>query len=72
MSTHYCVRRIRLYSGPMRSVRLDLRVTPQEREQLAELAQLEGVSMSDVVRMLFKRAHADRVRLLHEAPRPRM
>ncbi|MGH7437413.1 MAG: hypothetical protein ACRENE_17180 [Polyangiaceae bacterium] len=44
----------------MRSVRLDIRVTPEERRLFAELASADGVSVSDVMRLLARREHAAR------------
>ena len=36
-----------------------MRIAASEREMLRELAERDGISSSDVVRLLIRRAHAD-------------
>jgi hypothetical protein len=48
--------------------RIGLRVTPSEAKMLAELAEETGLSMSDVVRQLVRREHAEK---FEQAPRPK-
>jgi uncharacterized protein (DUF1778 family) len=43
-----------------RTERLGLRIAPDELEMVNDLADADGVSASDVVRILVRRAHAER------------
>lgn len=43
-----------------RSERVTARLTPTERQMLAELAEADGIDIPDVLRMLIRRAHAER------------
>jgi hypothetical protein len=43
-----------------RTERLGLRIAPEELEMVNDLADADGVSASDVVRILVRRAHAER------------
>ena len=36
---------------------ITFRATPEEKKQLEQLAEIDGVSSSDAVRMLIRRAH---------------
>ena len=39
-----------------------LKLTPTEKRQLIELADLDGINMSAEVRMLIKRSHSQRIK----------
>lgn len=43
-----------------REKRINVRVSEQEAEMLADLAEAEGVSQSDYLRLHIRRAHAER------------
>jgi hypothetical protein len=45
----------------LRTFTFRVRVAPSDREKLRELALLDGIDPSSVVRMLVSRAHAERV-----------
>lgn len=47
---------------PTRDATLTVRVSAEERRMLEQLADEAGVSSSDIVRMLVRRAFADRAR----------
>ena len=42
-----------------REKRINIRVSEQEAQMLAELAEREGVSQSDYLRLYIRRAHAE-------------
>ena len=48
--------------------RLGLRVTRSEAKMLAELSEVTGLSMSDVVRLAIRREHSER---FAAAPKPK-
>ena len=43
---------------PMKTERFELRLTPLERDQLKTLAERRGISMSDLVASMIRRAAA--------------
>lgn len=43
-----------------REKRINIRVSEQEAEMLGELAEAEGLSQSDFLRLYIRRAHAER------------
>jgi hypothetical protein len=48
-----------LIFGHMKSTRLDVRVEPEQRRELAELAAATGLSSADVVRLAVRRMLAN-------------
>ena len=51
----------RLYMAPeLKTERFMIRMDPEERRMLTELADLDGLSEATVVRQLIRRAHAER------------
>jgi hypothetical protein len=51
-----------------RDYMLRVRMSEDERAMLTELADAEGLTASDAVRQLIRRAHADRGPVLSEQP----
>jgi hypothetical protein len=43
-----------------RTQRLDLRMSPDEMSMLEELAEITGVTASDIVRMLIRKEHQEK------------
>ena len=54
-----------------RTERVEFRFTTSEVARLRELAEADGISSSDVVRMLIRRTHAERFGAPAAQPSPR-
>lgn len=53
-----------------RSERITVRVAPTERQMLDELAEADGLDLSDVIRLLTRKAYAERFGRQKPIPKP--
>lgn len=56
-----CCHLLSMNSGELRTTNIHIRVAPSDKAKLRELARLDGIDPSSVVRQLVSRAHAERV-----------
>jgi uncharacterized protein (DUF1778 family) len=54
-----------------RERRINIRVSESEAQMLQELAEAEGVSQSDFLRLYVRRAHAERFSSTSPKPKPK-